>query len=102
MLSNKNKEGEIVDKNKKKNDIYRNILKRNEIQEDFIQLNEKLLDKNKRRIVNLYALKDYLVKNNAAAPRTPPESPCLAFLIGGTFAVRIKWGGKAFGKASYK
>ena len=39
-------------------------------------------------------------KNNAAAPRVPPESPWIAFLITGTFAVRIKCGGNAFGSAS--
>ena len=42
----------------------------------------------------------HLPKNSAAAPRTPPESPCLAFFIGGTLALRIKCGGSAFGKAS--
>lgn len=43
---------------------------------------------------------NYLVRNKAAAPRTPPESPYLAFLITGTFALRIRCFGNAFGKAS--
>ena len=74
---------------------------------DFLIISLKKRNTNKKNLINLeyskyfskqrayysntpVSLLNYLVKNNAAAPRTPPESPCFAFLIGGTFAVRIK------------